>query len=570
MTSRTKLWALSAGALALSLALAGCGGGGSSGSPQTAVTGSGGGGGGGGGGGSGSTESKIPLSYATALNTAVAKLTTLSGDANGSALMMAKDASGKLGVLASGGESSAAMMSAQTVLSAQMMLKKAVEDAGTAKTAAMEQKAKLSATDDVDVIAALDNAITAADTQIEAAQALLDAKATEMGSLAYYARMVTGADEDDLMDAADKGKEVADAIYTALTTGAQLPAVETSFGSVPTATSATVGKTMMGPSDAQGMTWAEIGGSGLMDMQIAAGAPTGAATRAVMAKSVAGMTAGDLFSTVGNAPSTTENAETDGDVEYKGIAGVLICAGEDCGVENVVEGTFAATSKLTGSWYFAPDLGSMTTYVAGTTAGTYRQEVAGTDYVRYGYWLSVASATDDTTTINRYVSGPSAQTAAVYGVDANVKAFAGTSARYLGKAVGMSVVMTTDNSGKELTRASGGFTADVDLTMTFGGSPMLAGTISKFQGSAVDTGWSVDLKSSGLSSTTGQLGTETTDRTVGGDATSGSWTATAWGGAASDTSADTNPAARPAGVYGAFDANFTNGAAAGVYATRKQ
>ena len=45
MTSQTKLWALSAGALALSLALAGCGGGGSGSSPAAAVSGGGGGGG---------------------------------------------------------------------------------------------------------------------------------------------------------------------------------------------------------------------------------------------------------------------------------------------------------------------------------------------------------------------------------------------------------------------------------------------------------------------------------------------------------------------------------------------
>ena len=108
---------------------------------------------------------KTPLSYATDLNTAVAALTTLSGDAtdDGSALMMAMEASGKIGVVASGGNSKAAMMSADTVLGARKMLKDAVDAATEAKTAAMEEKAKLSAPDDKDVIAALDNAITAAD-----------------------------------------------------------------------------------------------------------------------------------------------------------------------------------------------------------------------------------------------------------------------------------------------------------------------------------------------------------------------------------------------------------------------
>ena len=53
----------------------------------------------------------------------------------------------------------------------------------------------------------------------------------------------------------------------------------------------------------------------------------------------------------------------------------------DNGADNIFD---AATSKLTGSWYFAPDATSTTTYVAGTTAGTYAPEVGGTDYVQYG------------------------------------------------------------------------------------------------------------------------------------------------------------------------------------------
>ena len=107
--------------------------------------------------------------------------------------------------------------------------------------------------------------------------------------------------------------------------------------------------------------------------------------------------------------------------------------------------------------------------------------------------------------------------------------------------------------------------------MTFGDNPTLKGMVSNFRGDGVDTGWSVELKSSALAS--GELGAAGTgtNRTVGGDATDGAWTATAWGGAIDDTgTADVDESARPAGVYGAFNAEFTNGAAAGVYATRKQ
>ena len=560
MTSRTKLWALSAGALALSLALAGCGGGGgSSSSPQPpAVTG-------GGGGGGTTTPTPTALSYATDLNASVATLVTLSGDADaeGSALMMAKGASEKLGVLAAGGNSKTVMTNANAIVMARMMLSDAIDAAEADKEEAEKAKAD---TEDADAISALDAAIMAAETAIKAAQALLDAEASTAGSLASYVQMVEGADADDPDTAADKAKEVADLIHTALTTTAQIPTP----GAIPSphTTSATVGKLMMGPSDAQGMTWAEIG-TGLMDMRIAAGAPSGAATRAVMAMSVAGMTADKLGLTA--TPGTAEGTEVDTDVVYKGIAGVLFCAGGDCGVEDVEDGVFAAdTSKLTGSWYFAPD-NSMATYLAGTgaAAGTYTLEDPAT-YVRFGYWLSVASATDDTTTINRYLSGPVVQSGAVYGIDAGVPAFAGTSASYEGNAVGMSVTWMTDNRGKEVagSRASGHFDADVSLTMTFGSSPTLKGMISGFRGDGADSSWMVELKESDLAS--GVLGTAATDGTVGGSATSGSWTATAWGGAESDTTATTNPAARPTGVHGAFNAGFTNGAAAGVYATRKQ
>lgn len=558
MTSRTKFWALSAGALALSLALAGCGGGGSGGSASN---------GGPNGAGDGQqqptqeqpTQAKAPLSYATDLNASIATLTTLSGDvtAEGSALKMASDASGKIGVVGSDGNSMTAMSNAAMVLKARSDLEDAIKAAEEDRTEAEAAKAD---TDDADVIAALDNAIAAANKQIMAAQAILDATGT--ASLAFYVQAVTGTDEDDMKNAADKGKEVADAIYTALTTPAQIPAVVSDFGTVPTATSDTVGKVMAGPSDAQGMTWAEIGGSDLVDKRIAA---TGGGTMEVKAKSVAGMTAGTLG--LNAAPAIADGTEVPG--TYKGIAGTLFCAGSDCKVEGT--GAFNATThRLTGSWYFTPSAPSMTTYLAGTgtAAGTYSVEAV-TDYVRYGYWLSVASATDDTTTINRYVSGPDAQTGAVYGVDSDVTAFKDATARYQGNALGMSVVQTFDSMGKEVSRASGGFTADVSLTMRFGSSPSLDGTISNFQGDAVDTGWSVDLKTSELSG--GELRTAPTNGTVGGDATSGAWTATAWGGAVDHVNTtDVDESARPMGVYGAFNAGFTNGAAAGVYATRKQ
>ena len=107
---------------------------------------------------------------------------------------------------------------------------------------------------------------------------------------------------------------------------------------------------------------------------------------------------------------------------------------------------------------------------------------------------------------------------------------------------------------------SGNFMADVMLTAKFANTPMLGGTIDNFrtaQGSnpgAVDSSWTVTL-------------TETTPTggTVAGgvaDASGqdGTWTATSYGEAEM----------RPTGIYGGFNAHFTDGHVAGAYATRKE
>ena len=538
MKMRKMQLALSAGALALSLALAGCGGGGGSANNTPAPPAE-----------TPETDDQRAVRLANEahdatadLQTATSALKTLAADTgDGSAVVMAKKYAGMLGPISVAGDSSKAMTNASMVLQAKMRLEMAITDVENAIDDAEAAKDELP-----DGSSVIDNAVGDANKEIMAAQEVLDGKEGNEGTLAYYVAMVTGGGKDPKGDEASKGKEVADAINKALTTSAQVPPVGDNFTSVPTDTNAMTGKVMAGPSDAQGMTWAEIGGSGLMNMRIAAAA--GGGTMSVMAKSVDGMTAEKLGQD--QAPSSTDDgAQTSG--TYKGIAGTLFCAGEDCKAGSTV------TDKLTGSWYFAPTAAAATTYVEGDADGTYSMEDP-VDYVRYGYWLSEDGGNIN---INRYADGPDAQsTQAVYGVDSNVDAFAETSATYEGEALGMSVVTMTDSKGKVMSRASGGFTADVSLTMMFGGSPSLSGMITGFDGSAVDSDWVVDLKKMPLN------GGQVTAGTAGGDyVKSGSWTATAWGG-----SAEADEQARPTGVYGAFDAMFTNGAAAGVYATRKE
>ena len=158
----------------------------------------------------------------TDLDTSVAALMTLAAtaDKDGSALKMATDNAAKIGTLASDGNSGAAMMSAQMVLDARDHLMGAIETAKSARSAATDAKDD---TEDTDVIAVLDGAIARADTQIEAAEEVLKGD-----NLRDLVADITGCPKTDAgctadttpkapgRDAAYHGKQVADAIATAL------------------------------------------------------------------------------------------------------------------------------------------------------------------------------------------------------------------------------------------------------------------------------------------------------------------------------------------------------------------
>ena len=490
------------------------------------------------------------------------------GKAADQALKNAEDYDGKIGVLAVEGDSAMAQANAQKVLDARDSATTAAQNAVAAKKRATDAKTdatKLAETltGKTAVIAALDAAIKEAEAQITHTTDIRDGNKLKMA-----VEMVTGTAKEK-KTAADRGDEVANLIFSALTTNTQLPSTVAAYAGSGT----TSGKNMKGPSDAQGVTWEQIE-SDLVEKQIAAGASSPATSRTVKAVSMNGKKTASLFD---NVPSWTDNNTTktgiqiDSDTEYddsnaaddpsyRGIRGVLFCEGVDC----EIDGT-GADQKLKGSWFFAPD-GTEDTYIASTNDSSVFSKEDPASYVQFGYWLSVASATDSTTTINRYIGGPAASGAGMDAASDTVEAFKDATASYTGDALGMSVVWTTDTKGKEVdgSRASGAFEADVSLTLSFGSNPSLKGTISNFEGSAVDTDWTVDLDRQTLTG-----GSFTNGQTDGGD-TLGVWTANVWGGMASDSNVDPNPAKRPVGVYGAFDANFSNGHAAGVYATRKQ
>ena len=583
-----KHWAFAAIA-ASALALAGCGGGGS-GSSQTSLSGAPGGGSGGG--TSGSTETKTALSYAIDLNTAVAKLTTLAGDADteGSALMMAAKYARMLGTEKSDGNSKTETDKAQAVLDARMALKDAIGAAKKAKTDAETAKKGLTEDDDPSVGTQLDDAIAAATKQITAAETVLGGD-----DLATYVGMVTGDDEDNPETASERGMKVAEAVAEAL--GPTVPEGGTSTANgagfrvehvalatdvnAPDGTRATTNpvaeanKYEAVSHAPESMTWAGIvGADDLMDRSINTGATAPADTRSVKVASIAGMKVTDVFGSsatlieatglpadtgVSGAETTTTGDGTT--TNYMGIPGTVICGGTDCAQED---------GELTGSWYFTPTEAKaiwMKREDDATTPDVDESKLYETDtmFATYGHWLVVddgsgTPANADQVHIVTYAYGPAASgdwTEDASGTPGSEQAI------YRGMAAGRSVHKVSNEDVSIIETHSGRFTATVVLTAKFGdgaagtdGAPMLGGTVSGFRSDnpdAVDSDWTVTLEETDVVSAVVAAGTTTA---TGQD---GTWSATSYGEATE----------RPVGIYGGFNAHFTDGHVAGAYATRK-
>ena len=134
-------------------------------------------------------------------------------------------------------------------------------------------------------------------------------------------------------------------------------------------------------------------------------------------------------------------------------------------------------------------------------------DVADTDYLHYGFWLKRTTDSDGAITYNEV------ETFAGSSIDASgdVSTVRG-SATYEGGATGVYVHNVTNPDGTEKSATSGHFTADVELTATFGQVPVSAtdttgtiapnllntvtGTIDNFDLSGHDEGpgWSVSLQ----------------------------------------------------------------------------
>ena len=245
---------------------------------------------------------------------------------------------------------------------------------------------------------------------------------------------------------------------------------------------------------------------------------------------------------------------------FNGAMGTYVCAADSaCTVTVNGMGAVSGVSN-DDDWIFVP--------ASGETV-----DVADMDYLHYGFWLQKTTDADGADTYDEV------QTFAGSSVDASgsVAAVEGT-AEYNGGAVGVYVKNVYNPDRTVASATSGHFKADASLTANFGGGDVpankqntLTGTIDNFvlQHGEENT-WSVGLKG----------GIDTSDGTIeNGEASgmkgdTGSLTGTFHGSVApvdhdmDDATDDEAPT--PSSVVGEFNANFSDGSAAGGFGARRK
>ena len=502
------------------------------------------------------------------------KKATAAGTAADDAVEEADDYSMKLDVASVKGDSSVAKANAEKVLQADADVDQAVMNAEAAKADAEAAKTAAEAIPDgtdgkTEVIAALNEAIKAAEAQIAATKAIDTGKNADDSvnadgvKLRTAVQRVTGDDEDDVKTPTDKGEEVAMAVG-----GALLPTVPDTVAdatthdgtarrvehyATPTALSGATGLPAVEDrtfhdNDSSGMTWAEIVGAANIVMERVG------TDNAVRSLAPISGTAADIDTDLTNTGGTAgDGVYADGFTTaastYMGIPGDVFCLGGTAGCSVDADG------NLMGGWYFSPTSTSAV-YLAATAPAT--GYVEDTGFAQWGHWLAVDSTTGDVT-VHTY-----ATTGANIG-DLNIGVSTATgqdeTATYTGSAAGMSVHKTFDSDGEQTSINSGAFTATASLTARFGTAPMLKGTISGFEGGAhIDSGWSVELQETALNATAGfdAVGV------AKGSGQAGDWSTQGYGPTPVDGANQ-----RPTGFFGNFEAHFTDGHASGAYVTRK-
>ena len=212
---------------------------------------------------------------------------------------------------------------------------------------------------------------------------------------------------------------------------------------------------------------------------------------------------------------------------------------------------------------------------------------AGTpDYLAFGYWVQTRTTSRGET---RYGVNTFATGSLPFGTnpdDANnaeIAALEG-SATYEGPATGMYAYKTASIEDGKVVRtpsAAGQFTADVELTATFGAGPSVAdddafdisGTASNFQdadGDMIDSDWSLDLNTASFGTESGGTITDATNTftgTTGEGSTMGQWSGQFFG---EPGTGDAASSTHPTGVAGKFTGHFENGHVIGAFGATEQ
>ena len=244
---------------------------------------------------------------------------------------------------------------------------------------------------------------------------------------------------------------------------------------------------------------------------------------------------------------------------FDGGTGTLKCAatsGDGCTVTLDEKGEITVVSP---DWRFAPDADT-------------KVDVDDADHLSYGFWLKRTTDEDGVLTYNNvetFVSSSAGVSGALTGVEGD--------ATYEGGAVGVYVHHVNPGGGsKPDSSTSGHFTADVSLTAYFGMTDTsvaadkhntVEGTIDEFtlfgEDGEVPNDWSVEVQ--GDISATGTIQNEVDSiATAKGGNGDGSFTGTFHGSVAEVDAV----VPQPGSIIGEFNADFTNGTAAGAYGAR--
>ena len=256
---------------------------------------------------------------------------------------------------------------------------------------------------------------------------------------------------------------------------------------------------------------------------------------------------------------------------YEGAPGTYRCDADAANC-TVTFNAMGEISAISDGWIFTPAANAMA-------------QVPDTAYLSYGFWLQ---RTTDAMGVVTYDEVETFAMATGYTVSdaANITDITGT-ASYSGSSVGVYVNNVLDGQGSIVSATSGHFLADVAIDASFGGAGVsmnnqhtISGTIDNFRLSGEeDNDWSVTLGLADFSGRTGEPGMSTPgttfatdfDGTATGDAgaAAGSWSGMFHGSTADyDHDMDTDTPQinqQPSAVTGEFNANFTNGTAAGGF-----